>query len=687
MRALFLLLASTIAASPTAEAASFVWPSFVAGTPCTGSLQSCIDQTTAGDTVIIGADELSNPDAYTAINEPINVTRGITLTAAPGIDAVFGVGRGITVNLATGISHQLQISKLSLSGARVLVFNAGGTAGTVIRITEMRVLDLPDVITQGCGIEVQSFAGAISPQVIVGDNFLRGNRSNAVRASGICVTNDDSVATRQVDVFRNRIEAGLGLISFGIIVNGSSTGNLRVSANHLTGPRIDVGIRSQRIAGNANARIIIDNNVITRQDQILGAAISTEFAGEVQLINNTLVYNRVGVRGSGSGSTVRIHNNLVAYHSVIGLDLPGATVINSHNAVFANAAMNWTPGPNTISIDPQIENPLLLRLRNVSPLISAGDNAVLPAASLFDAAGDARTVLATVDIGAFEHNADLVGVLEANASNIAGNEVFIDHLRGGLTLGDRIVASPVAMGWLSPDALLGLQQNIGVYNSGGPSVWSVFHQDNSINMSTGQRYAVYVPVTGAQSSSHDTSASSITGASSVIDFSALNNQSARIAIATQNWLGSYHNFPIGMEYLGNRWRLRNEDGSAMSVGKRFNVIVAPFLSPIALNVNVGAIPARSVIIDHPQLNDQRCASVLVGRVDDPAIAGSVLNVVPFAASFQEASGSQAAGHWVISSLTSANFPANAAFNVILQGADLQRCAASQYEYVFAGGFE
>jgi len=112
-----LLATALLLTAPLAPAATLIWPAPSGSGPCAGTLQACVDAAAAGDTVLIGANEPLLPDAYTAINEPVVISKSLTLAAAPGIDAVFGPGFNVGFQPTVPGPHQVTISGLVLRPA------------------------------------------------------------------------------------------------------------------------------------------------------------------------------------------------------------------------------------------------------------------------------------------------------------------------------------------------------------------------------------------------------------------------------------------------------------------------------------------------------------------------------------------------------------------------------------------
>jgi hypothetical protein len=166
----------------------------------------------------------------------------------------------------------------------------------------------------------------------------------------------------------------------------------------------------------------------------------------------------------------------------------------------------------------------------------------------------------------------------------------------------------------------------------------------------------------------------------------LDGQFGAIAVVTHNYLqaGPYHDHPIGLEYSGGLWYLRNEDASDMQSGRNFNVVIAPALSENAFRVSA-ANSASEIEIIHPLLDDNACAAPIVGRVNNPGPI--VFDTTAFSLDYR-AGAAGAPGRWFVLAEgggVPASFPTGAAFNVIIDGAQANRCRDS--DRIFADGLE
>jgi hypothetical protein len=691
--AVLLLLSSSAAAAATLN-----WPTLSGGGPCSGTLQACIDAAAPGDTIVIVADDPVNPDRYTAINQSVTIRKSLTLTASPGIDAVFAPGYGIVVDIDSGGPHQVTVSGLVFRQGRIDIQDNSTAAGSEFRVERVRILAPSVPYPAGCAIFFRS--NSPSPQFIAGGNVISSGGTAGVDRGGICADTLSSTTVLTANVFRNRIVSGAERIMRGIsIIARQGGGNIRVSGNTVLGPRLVDGIVVQRTEGAGSLSVQVDNNVVSLRDDAAGWGISVETrqANKV-VVNNTVVHSRRGLRVNGFDSAPegRVANNLVAFNDIVGVELASGALTNDYNLVFGNASNNFAPGPATVTADPLIERPSYPRPRNGSPAINAGNNADVPTLALFDADGERRVVGVggRVDIGAFEFSFDGAASITATAANAFANQIHVTPFPVPLYPTDTLIATPRWAQWPQGASSRNLGTN---QNPASPSGWALFLQQPSLSMPIGASFHVLAPFLGKDRFVHVTSATNNSGALSTMDNAATNGASnrARVLIAFHQWDGAYHDVPIGVRWVstpgGDRWQIRNEDGSAMPTGLKFNVVAAPLLSPNAFRVtlpqNTWHLEWR---LEHPLLDDNPCATPVVGRADDPDLSGDVLNPAGFGVVYVPSSGPGAPGRWVLRADTPsgpATFPAGAAFHVIVDGEQANRCRSPMPDPLFANGFE
>jgi hypothetical protein len=681
--------------SSAATAATLNWPTLVGGGPCSGTLQACVDAAAAGDTIVIVGDELFTPDRYTAISEPILIRKSLTLTAAPGIDAVFAPGFNISIDPNTPGPHTVTVSGLTMRRGSVAVRDNGTVAGSVFRIERMYIAEPAPTNVFGCAIDFQTTSP--SPQFIAGDNFVSTGSASTELRSAICGSTGSASSVITANVFRNRLVAGGSRLRFGITLNaGVAGGNFRISNNTILGPLLVDGIASQRTQGTAPHTLQVDNNVIALQDDNGGWAMRLQ-AGNTNatVVNNTTVHNHRGIQVDGFDAlqvSGRVANNLIAFNTGVGASFAGGALTNSHNLVFGNATNVYTPGPSTITADPMIDRPTYPRPTNGSPAADAGNNVDVPSLALFDADGERRIAFGVVDIGAYEATGDAAARITATNLNSVFNETFVTPFPVALSPADTLVVTPQWATW--PAGVSSM--NLGVYeNPQSPSGWSVFLQQPAMTMPFGAAFNVLAPFRSKTGIVHTTGAGNTSGALTTVDNVELNGalNRSRVMVALPQWDGIYHDVPIGMRWVstgGGRWQVRNENGAAMPATLQFNVVVAPFLSPNAFRTTLNDFAQTEWRLEHPLLDGNPCAAPIVGRVDDPDGAGDIPNTTGFGVLYVDPSGTGAPGRWVVRADAPSgtpSFPAGSAFHVIIDGAQANGCRAPQVDAVFANGFE
>jgi hypothetical protein len=162
-------------------------------------------------------------------------------------------------------------------------------------------------------------------------------------------------------------------------------------------------------------------------------------------------------------------------------------------------------------------------------------------------------------------------VHRARAGTITNNWTVLDHPR----LNNRADAvALVTANWNPPGAP-------GVYNDHALGVWytegrwAVFNQDRA-PMPQDACFNVLCPE-GAFV--HRVAADNLRGASATaISHPAADGNPAAVVLVTANWnppggVGVYHDHPVGVSYVGERWVIMNEDDALMPLGASFNIWV------------------------------------------------------------------------------------------------------------------
>jgi hypothetical protein len=504
-------------------------------------------------------------------------------------------------------------------------------------------------------------------------------------------------------VFGNRVEIPQGGLDRAIDVRSSATGPVSIGNNTVVGRDFRHGIEVGQPPSPGRMQLQVVNNSVTGQDanpaQLSGGIEVYLDNADAQVINNTVVDGHkglvIGSFASGSPLDALVANNLVAYNRSEGLVVFAAStgVANRNNLVFDNGSDPFVPGPGTRTTDPELISRGYPRPRDSSPAINAGSNSALPPFNGFDVDGQPRILLATVDIGAYEAGHAVTGVHETTVSSVTFNQTdFVTVGTTALAPASIVVATSLR----TPGAGASLRQNLGVWLPAGIGnlPLSIFHEDNSVSMPASRRYAITVPGFGLDGYIHATTGTNISAQYTTLSHPALDGHPEAIAVPLHNYrdTGPYHDFAIGLEYIGTRWNLRNEDFSVdMPSGRNFNLVIAPPLSENAFRVAAPATgPVSEIPIRHPLLDDNACAAPIAGRVDAPGLPVT-FNPMAFSLDYR-AGGGGAPGRWyVVAENGGAPFPAvfaeNTAFNVIVDGAQANECRAPRVDGVFRDGFE
>jgi hypothetical protein len=198
--------------------------------------------------------------------------------------------------------------------------------------------------------------------------------------------------------------------------------------------------------------------------------------------------------------------------------------------------------------------------------------------------------------------------------------------------------------------------NIGVFYNG--SLWGIQNQDALTKMSVGAAFNVLVPNPDTSVFVHKATVGNILSHSTVIDYPLTNLNPGGVG-------GAYDDRPIGVFYDGSKWRIYNEDGSAMPVGAAFNVFV-PTASPgvgvfvqTATGINSGA---NFTMIDNALANGNPNAILLVTPNYNPGGVGGTNANFPIGVGYV---GDVGIGRWAIINQNgvSSPIPPNASFNV------------------------
>ncbi|MCS6847109.1 MAG: hypothetical protein RMN52_05265, partial [Anaerolineae bacterium] len=257
----------------------------------------------------------------------------------------------------------------------------------------------------------------------------------------------------------------------------------------------------------------------------------------------------------------------------------------------------------------------------------------------------------------------------ATAENSSAQSTFIDH---PLLNGNPNAIFAVTPNW-NPGGVGGTYNNraIGVFYLNAVKRWAVFNQ-NLESMPAGASFNVLLPDTRADVFVHTATAGNTAGASNqytFIDHPMLNNNPNAVFFVTQNWnpngasSGTYNDRPIGVFYANTaqKWAIFNQSVTAMPAGADFNVLIPPPGANVFIHTaTAGNTTGHVTRMDHPLLNNNPNAKVLVTQSWNPGGIGGTYNNHPIGVYFSSVS-----NRWIIFNQDIATMPVDASFNVMV----------------------
>jgi hypothetical protein len=374
-----------------------VWPNRF-DPPCNllGDLAACIADLNFGDVIAIEANAIPGQSIT------VSPAKSFTLRSSLGFTPVFDDSTSIALP-GSPFDVTVVIRGLTFARASLRAFGGSGALDLTVRDNVFqRTSDTLGgvLVTERTGPtvlrlennEITVEAGAAFPVAAIyvaelaGAGNVAGIRGNRIGQSGINEANGIQVYGRamlDLDVIGNDIRASNFNYGIGVFPDGP---------------------------GPVAARIV--NNVVTGQQDGAGGpgALALHVDGghaDFAIVNNTLSGNDTGLSlggrpDLGATATALIANNIVAFNAR-GMNLQAfeAMSANEFNLVHGNSADLYTPGPGTLTADPQFVTPADLRLQAGSPAENSGSSGRVPPDVTTDIAGNAR-VQGIVDRGAWE---------------------------------------------------------------------------------------------------------------------------------------------------------------------------------------------------------------------------------------------------------------------------------------------
>lgn len=714
----------TMAMTAPIQAAELYWPRFheiTPTSPCANlTLNECINSVAVdGDTIVIDEDSyldfLSSQRVVIKAHEidyNVQINKPLTLTVKNGVDAIFQNGRSINVVLSGADSANVTIENLTFRRGQILVRdNRSASTGGNITVQRIRFLDVPSFSTTGqgyCAIDMQGNVSGLGASnfYVYGNTMFAGPASDGEAA--VCIRGSSVFS---VAVSGNRVEAPDGGLRDGIVLFvGNQVHDVRISRNRITGNTsgigrgLDSGIKVSQAVGMGSLGVFtVDNNSVVGHTgySVPGAGIEMDISNaNVFIEHNSVAHGDYGLALSsdslsGQTFTANVRNNLVAHHAAFGFYFDMATaggmfnLVDARNLEYQNVRNMWSPTGTVIQGDPKLSSKDFPKPRAGGAGVDQGIDAGTGLSIGLDVLGERRDVF-TPDIGAYELSEDRAARVVRGTGNSTGlNEVAIEEF-GPLGSNDIIVATSVRT---QAPTLEELRQELGVYYS---NPWRIFYQNNTVAMSAGRTFHALLARDSKPAFTHtvDTTANF-----SVLNYSSLNGRTDAVAVATHQYINAYYPQPLGLEYSGAGWYLNSQTNppTAIPAGTRFNVIVAPTVpvgepenSGNGFRVALGSAPDSELRLEHPLLDNNLCAAPVAWRVDTPEDGRQIFNAKPYSLEYRASTVAGMPGHWFIvlnqfSTSATEQFPAYAAFNVIVDGNQAAECLAKGL--LFSDGFE
>ncbi len=155
---------------------------------------------------------------------------------------------------------------------------------------------------------------------------------------------------------------------------------------------------------------------------------------------------------------------------------------------------------------------------------------------------------------------------------------------------------------------------------------------------------------------HIATTSNISGNTTTIDNPTTNGKpNAKVFVTHDYGSGPYHTSPIGVYYSGGKWKIFNQDRSAMTNNTKFNILVGPDSPRRAFVHSATSSNTNSHIttIDHPTTNNRPDAKIILTQHWTGTYNPHSLGVY------------YASGKWRIFNQDFASMPVGAKFNILI----------------------
>lgn len=658
-----IILMMTVMSLPAA-AFSF-WPGGAA--PCNTTLQACIDGSPDGEYIEI---RTSN-----TINEDIFANKPVSLVAGNGYKPVFSAGNDVFI-YANG-AYTVRVKGLTLLDGYIEVVGVGASHN--IYVTHNNVTRLNANL--GAIRAYSTSNDDINYDVSFNEVYIDYISSPTSDFGGISVYKTVNTGQMTGRIYGNKVTA-VGIESRGIMLDERVGGgiDMNIIGNEVYGAtQGGVHVLSQH--NNSDIHVKIGSNAFYRYGTFYfpsGVHIEAlDGAIEAEIVNNSMIESRYGVdiiEVPGAMVDAYVYNNLVAYGGT-GFYFPAAaTVTHDYNLVYdVTSNTGYTPGPNALSVNPQIVGLQNARLRPGSPAIdSAASLALLALGSspFVDADGGIRmkkkgSGAALLDIGAYESGDVFYTHVNNNISSSHISSLDHPDLNGDSGADEIHITSNYSFqGAFGPYN----NDNEGIYYTGGK--WRIFNEGL---IDIADKAAFNVVKFGATTNTFEHEVTAAGNNYTTINNSGLDGASLRILQVTQHYTGTYNDHPPGVWYGFGKWHISNFDLVNIPNGANYNVYYQePSKSAWEHVASAANITANWTVLDNPIINDVPCAQVHVTQ----SASQGVFNAHPIGVWYS-------GGHWNIYNQDLATMPVDAAFHVVVSPEQVAACS----DIIFKDGFD
>lgn len=566
----------------SAPAATLTWPGVA---PCDTTLQICVNAAAVNDTVQIGS-------GAGEITTALAITKPMTLRSAPFARARFrDTSLFLTANFA-GPGNRYVVEGIQFINAPIDV-----SMGT----TEF--LDEQTVVLRGLDItSLESFDPAIriaTPQ-ISSRKLLQIQHLRFLGRTGIGNLSAGPVLDLEVDDSQFTLTGLSGAVRLGL--QGVSNATIRRNRFEDQSGKSEACVNLQHAVGGTGTFEITRNVLV-------GCPTGLRLYGApgigntlVRLRNNTLRRHLRAAQFASPVLAAEVDNNIFSDISTIVFDqeLSSLTIRNN--------LYHRTPPIPQEQIDPVFGDPRFvsgadLHLDPMSPASGAAFAPSVPAGGDFDGhSADPPS------IGAFEFRFGGSGVHVAAPDNSFSNVTVIPESlsRWFTQVNVQSIVENFPLPTWAPN-------HLGVYSTeSAPLTTRVFAQ-NQMAIGTPRRFNVLDSSLYARSQ-QIASLSNVSANVLVMDAPDLNGnpfarpivmQRARQTggVLNDRAIGVWYNIAIG------RWTIFNQDQAPMPIGAEFDVLIPPLLSSNAFIATASASPTIDLLLDHPLLDNQPCATV------------------------------------------------------------------------------